>query len=66
MRTTHIEIARCATALTGALQSAQELYIPFTRWGFAEMVESAVRSGQPELADDALQRLTAATLERSG
>jgi hypothetical protein len=49
----------------GALRSAQEHYVPFTRWGLAEVVESAVRSGRPDLADDALQRLTAVTLECS-
>jgi DNA-binding CsgD family transcriptional regulator len=58
-------LGRYSTALAGALGSAQEHYVPFTRWGLAEVVESAVRSGRPELATDALQRLTEVTLEGS-
>ncbi|MDX6251134.1 MAG: hypothetical protein QOF10_4494 [Kribbellaceae bacterium] len=58
-------LGRYTTALTAALRSVQEDYVTFTRWGLAEVVESAVRSGRPELADDALQRLTAVTVEGS-
>jgi DNA-binding CsgD family transcriptional regulator len=58
-------LGRYTKALNAAQQSVQEQYVPFTRWGLAEVIESAVRSGRPELSDDALQRLTAVTLEGS-
>ena len=58
-------LGRYTTALTAALRSVQEDYVAFTRWGLAEVVESALRSGRPELADDALQRLTTVTVEGS-
>ncbi|GAA1647933.1 LuxR family transcriptional regulator [Kribbella alba] len=58
-------LGRYTAALTAALRSVQEDYVVFTRWGLAEVVESAARSGRPELADDALQRLTDVTLKGS-
>jgi DNA-binding CsgD family transcriptional regulator len=61
----HNGLGRYTTALTAALRGVQEDYVAFTRWGLAEVVESAVRSGRPELADDALRRLTAVTVEGS-
>jgi DNA-binding CsgD family transcriptional regulator len=49
-------------ALTAAQKAAthqQELTVP--RWGLAELVEAAARSGEPELGSDALERLSEAT-----
>jgi DNA-binding CsgD family transcriptional regulator len=49
-------------ALAAAQEAArhqQELTAP--RWGLAELVEAAARSGAPELASDALERLSATT-----
>jgi DNA-binding CsgD family transcriptional regulator len=49
-------------ALAAAQEAArhqQELTVP--RWGLAELVEAAARSGAPELASDALERLSEAT-----
>jgi DNA-binding CsgD family transcriptional regulator len=49
-------------ALAAAREAArhqQELTVP--RWGLAELVEAAAHSGAPELASDALERLSEAT-----
>jgi len=49
-------------ALAAAQEAARhqdELTVP--RWGLAELVEAAARSGAPELASDALERLSDAT-----
>jgi DNA-binding CsgD family transcriptional regulator len=51
-----------ADALAAAEQAARhqdELTVP--RWGLAELVEAAARSGAPEQASDALERLSDAT-----
>jgi DNA-binding CsgD family transcriptional regulator len=58
-------LGRYTAALAGARRSAQGHYGPIARWGLAELVEAAMRSDKPELAADALQRLTAVTLEDS-
>jgi DNA-binding CsgD family transcriptional regulator len=58
-------LGRYTTALTEALRSVQEDYVPVTMWGLAEVVESAMRCGRPELAGDALERLTTLALEGS-
>ncbi|MGW6276190.1 helix-turn-helix transcriptional regulator [Kribbella sp. NPDC055071] len=58
-------LGRYTAALHAAQRSVQEHYVPFTMWGFAEVVESAVRCGKPELAADALERLTAVTVDGS-
>jgi DNA-binding CsgD family transcriptional regulator len=46
-------------AAQAAAMHQQELTVP--RWGLAELVEAAARSGAPELASDALARLSEAT-----
>jgi DNA-binding CsgD family transcriptional regulator len=49
-------------ALAAAQKAAshqEELTVP--RWGLAELVEAAARSGAPELASDALERLSKTT-----
>jgi DNA-binding CsgD family transcriptional regulator len=48
----------CAAAQEAARHQAQ-LTVP--RWGLAELIEAAARSGAPELASDALERLKEAT-----
>lgn len=47
------------TAAKAAAQHQQEFGAP--RWGLAELVEAAVRSGASELASDALERLSETT-----
>jgi DNA-binding CsgD family transcriptional regulator len=52
-------LGRFEHALTAAQEAArhqQELTAP--RWGLAELVEAAARSGAPELASEALERLS--------
>ena len=46
-------------AAQAAARHQDELIVP--RWGLAELVEAAARSGAPELASDALARLSDAT-----
>jgi len=55
-------LGRYEDALAAAQEAArhqQELTVP--RWGLAELVEAAARSGAPEPASDALERLSEAT-----
>jgi DNA-binding CsgD family transcriptional regulator len=55
-------LGQYADALAAAQEAARhqdELTVP--RWGLAELVEAAARSGAPELASDALERLSDAT-----
>ena len=53
----HYADARAAAG--AAARHQDELTLP--RWGLAELVEAAARSGAPELASDALERLSDAT-----
>ena len=55
-------LGRHEGALAAARQAAaheDELTVP--RWGLVELVEAAARGGAPELASDALERLSAST-----
>jgi DNA-binding CsgD family transcriptional regulator len=55
-------LGRYEDAVVAAQKAArhqQELTVP--RWGLAELVEAAARSGAPDLAADALERLSEAT-----
>ncbi|MFC8430114.1 AAA family ATPase [Streptomyces sp. NPDC057253] len=55
-------LGQYAQALTAAREAAAEhREFASSRWGLAELIEAAVRSGSPESATDALERLSEAT-----
>jgi DNA-binding CsgD family transcriptional regulator len=69
-----LELAKCATsvllnglgryadALATAEQAAEENYgVLITAWVLPELIEAAIRSGKPGLAEEALRRLSATT-----
>jgi DNA-binding CsgD family transcriptional regulator len=55
-------LGRYEDALAAAQQSAEDsLEVRLATWGLVELIEAAVRSGKPELAADALGRLSQTT-----
>ncbi|RZU01918.1 regulatory LuxR family protein [Kribbella rubisoli] len=58
-------LGRYSVALPAALRASQETYAAWARWALGELIEAAVHSGKPELADGALQRLRDLTMEDS-
>jgi DNA-binding CsgD family transcriptional regulator len=62
----HNGLGRYAEALRAAEQAADETYGPMVAGCvLPELIEAAARSGQPELAVDAMRRLSATTIEGS-
>jgi len=62
-------LGRYAEALAAAKQAAEDtLESRLSTWGLVELIEAAARSGKPELATDALDRLsqTTASVEPTG
>jgi DNA-binding CsgD family transcriptional regulator len=58
----HNGLGRYEEALAAAQQSAQDLLeVRLATWGLVELVEAAARSGKPDLAADALGRLSQTT-----
>jgi DNA-binding CsgD family transcriptional regulator len=58
-------LGRYSVALPAALRASQENYAAWARWALSELIEAAVHSGRPELADGAMQRLRDLTMEDS-
>jgi DNA-binding CsgD family transcriptional regulator len=59
----HNGLGHYADALAAAEPAADEVYSPaLGTWALPELVEAAVRSGKPELARDAVRRLSAMTI----
>ncbi|MDH2413772.1 LuxR family transcriptional regulator [Nocardioides sp. CER19] len=56
----HLGVGRYADASAAAARAAESNLGPFTAQALPDLVEAAARSGQPELAADALLRLQAA------
>jgi ATP/maltotriose-dependent transcriptional regulator MalT len=54
-------LARYKKALSAARRAASGVIYPWTMWALPELVEAAARSGDAELARDALERLAEAT-----
>ena len=55
-------LGRYEEALAAAQQAGEDTYASWWRdWGLVELIEAAARSGKPELAVDALGRLSQAT-----
>ena len=55
-------LGRYEEAFVAAQQAGEDTYASWWRdWGLVELIEAAARSGQPELAADALSRLSQAT-----
>ena len=54
-------LARYEKAASAARRAASEALYPWTMWALPELVEAAARSGDAELARDALERLAEAT-----
>src|SRR6516165_2366121 len=54
-------LARYQKAVSAARRAASEVRYPWTMWALPELVEAAARTGDAELARDALERLTEAT-----
>jgi DNA-binding CsgD family transcriptional regulator len=55
-------LGRYQEALVAARQAGEDTHASWWRsWGLVELIEAAVRSGKPELAADALGRLTQTT-----
>ena len=58
----HNGLGRYEEALAAAQQAGEDTYASWWRdWGLVELIEAATRSGRPELAVDALGRLSQAT-----
>ena len=57
----NLGLGRYAEATEAAVRAAEGNLGPFTSQGLADLAEAAVRSGQPDLAADALNRLRVAT-----
>jgi DNA-binding CsgD family transcriptional regulator len=57
----NLGLGRYADATTAAVRATEGNLGPFTSQGLPDLAEAAVRSGQPDLAADALRRLQAAT-----
>jgi DNA-binding CsgD family transcriptional regulator len=53
----HLGLGRYVEATEAAARAAEENLVPFTSQALPDLAEAAVRSGQPELAADALRRL---------
>jgi DNA-binding CsgD family transcriptional regulator len=59
-------LGRYADALAAAQRAAYEIELPdATGWALPELIEAAVRTHEPDVACDALQRLTRHTLPES-
>jgi len=54
-------LARYEKAVLAARRAASEVLYPWTMWALPELVEAAARTGDAELARDALERLAEAT-----
>jgi len=54
-------LARHEEALAAARQACEHRHVYLSAWALPELVEAAVRTGNPRLADDALGRLTETT-----
>src|SRR5262249_52746737 len=57
----HLGLGQYAEAATAGVRAAEGNLGPFTTQGLADLAEGAVRSGQKDLAADALARLQLAT-----
>jgi DNA-binding CsgD family transcriptional regulator len=58
----HNGLGRYEAALSAAQQGAEDsLEVRLTTWGLVELIEAAARSGKPDLAADALDRLSQTT-----
>jgi DNA-binding CsgD family transcriptional regulator len=51
-------LGRYEEALRAALQASQHRHVYVSMWALPELVEAAARTGNPRIADDALDRLT--------
>jgi DNA-binding CsgD family transcriptional regulator len=56
----HLGLGRYAEAAAAASRATEGSYDPFTSHALPELAEAAARSGQPELANEALHRLQVA------
>jgi DNA-binding CsgD family transcriptional regulator len=62
----HNGLGHYAEALAAAQPATEETYQPLaTQLILPELIEAAVRTGQPDMAREALERLSAMTIERS-
>ena len=58
----HNGLGQYEEALVTAEQAAEDSYaVWFSTWGLVELIEAAARSGKPEIAADALRRLSQTT-----
>jgi DNA-binding CsgD family transcriptional regulator len=54
-------LGRYAEALEAARQASEHRHVYVSAWALPELIEAAARTGNPRIADDALDRLTATT-----
>ena len=57
----HNGLGHYETALAAAQQASAEDQLGISSWSLSELVEAAVRSGRPQVASDALERLSERT-----
>jgi hypothetical protein len=58
----HNGLSRYEEALSAAQQGAEDLLeVRLATWGLVELIAAAARSGKPDLASDALDRLSKTT-----